>query len=79
VSEDERTIVSGAADSNVVFWEDFTEQEEQERVEQAGELVLKFVSSPLDLERNRFLSDWVVPTGIKTLRITCSWKIIDRL
>jgi U3 small nucleolar RNA-associated protein 13 len=44
VSEDERTIISGAADSKVVFWDDVTEQEERERVEQAAELVLKFVS-----------------------------------
>ena len=44
MSSDERTIVSGAADSVVTFWEDCTEEQQQEKETKRAEMVLKFVS-----------------------------------
>jgi len=44
VSQDEKTIVSGAADSVITFWEDSTEKKEMEKESQRAELVSKFVS-----------------------------------
>lgn len=44
VSTDERTIVSAAADSVVTFWQDCTEEEEQENEAKRSELVLRFES-----------------------------------
>jgi U3 small nucleolar RNA-associated protein 13 len=41
VSADESTIVSGAADSVVTFWEDCTEEQEHQKETQRAELVLK--------------------------------------
>lgn len=41
VSADESTIVSGAADSVVTFWEDCTEEQEREKESKRTELVLK--------------------------------------
>ncbi|KAJ3556580.1 hypothetical protein NM688_g1957 [Phlebia brevispora] len=41
VSSDERTVVSGAADSVVTFWEDCTEEQAQEKEAQRAEMVLK--------------------------------------
>ena len=41
VSTDEQTVVSGAADSVVTFWEDCTEEQAQEKENQRAELVLK--------------------------------------
>ena len=43
VSSDERTIASGAADSVVTFWEDCTEEQEQEKESKRAEMVLKYV------------------------------------
>lgn len=44
VSKDEKTIVSGAADSVITFWEDSTEKKEIEKESRRVELVSKFVS-----------------------------------
>lgn len=44
VSRDEKTIVSGAADSVITFWEDSTEKKEKEKEGQRAELASKFVS-----------------------------------
>jgi U3 small nucleolar RNA-associated protein 13 len=41
VSSDERTIVSGAADSVVTFWKDCTEEDEAEKEAKRTEMVLK--------------------------------------
>ncbi|KAI0066551.1 WD40 repeat-like protein [Artomyces pyxidatus] len=41
VSKDSRTIISGAADSVVTFWEDCTEEQEAEKETARAELVLK--------------------------------------
>jgi U3 small nucleolar RNA-associated protein 13 len=41
VSSDERTIVSGAADSMVTFWEDCTEEQEREKETKRADMVLK--------------------------------------
>ena len=43
ISSDERTIVSGAADSVVTFWEDCTEEHESEKEAKRTELALKYV------------------------------------
>ena len=43
ISSDERTIVSGAADSVVTFWEDCTEEHECEKEAKRTELALKYV------------------------------------
>ena len=45
VSSDERTIVSGAADSVVTFWEDCTEEQELEKEAKRADLVSKYVLS----------------------------------
>ena len=42
ISSDERTIVSGAADSVVTFWEDCTEEHESEKEAKRTELALKY-------------------------------------
>ena len=42
ISSDERTIVSGAADSVVTFWEDCTEERESEKEAKRTELALKY-------------------------------------
>ena len=63
VSSDERTIVSGAADSVVTFWEDCTEEQEQEKETKRADMVLKYVrialvphtSSDGSLQGTRFL------------------------
>lgn len=44
VSSNERTIVSGAADSVVTFWEDCTEEQEQEKEAKREDTVSKSVS-----------------------------------
>lgn len=44
VSTDERTIVSAAADSVATFWEDCTEEQEQESEAKRAEMVLRFVT-----------------------------------
>ena len=41
ISTDESTIVSGAADSLVTFWEDCTEEQEHQKETKRAELVLK--------------------------------------
>jgi len=41
VSSDEKTIVSGAADSVVTFWKDCTEEDEAEKEAKRTEMVLK--------------------------------------
>ena len=41
VSTDEQTIVSGAADSVVTFWEDCTEEQEEEKESKRADLVQK--------------------------------------
>jgi U3 small nucleolar RNA-associated protein 13 len=41
ISTDERTIVSGAADSVVTFWADCTEEREQENETKRVEMVQK--------------------------------------
>lgn len=41
ISSDERTIVSGAADSVVTFWEDCTEEQENETESKRADLVSK--------------------------------------
>ena len=41
VSSDESTIVSGAADSAVTFWQDCTEEQQAEKDSQRAELVQK--------------------------------------
>jgi U3 small nucleolar RNA-associated protein 13 len=43
VSRDNRTIISGAADSVVTFWEDCSEEQEAARESARAELVLKYV------------------------------------
>jgi U3 small nucleolar RNA-associated protein 13 len=43
VSRDNQTIISGAADSVVTFWEDCTEEQEAARQSVRAELVLKYV------------------------------------
>jgi U3 small nucleolar RNA-associated protein 13 len=43
VSRDSQTIISGAADSVVTFWEDCTEEQEAARESARVELVLKYV------------------------------------
>ena len=50
ISSDERTIVSGAADSVVTFWEDCTEEHESEKEAKRTELALKYVE-----EKNLFV------------------------
>jgi U3 small nucleolar RNA-associated protein 13 len=45
VSRDNKTIISGAADSVVTFWEDCTEEQEAARESARAELVLKYVSA----------------------------------
>ena len=41
MSSDESTIVSGAADSVVTFWQDCTEEEQLEKETQRAQLVEK--------------------------------------
>lgn len=41
ISSDERTIVSGAADSVLTFWEDCTEEQAEEQEAHRADLVLK--------------------------------------
>lgn len=41
ISADERTLVSGAADSVVTFWRDCTEEKEEEKEAQRAAVVLK--------------------------------------
>lgn len=41
ISTNESTIVSGAADSVVTFWEDCTEEQEHEKENKRSDLVLK--------------------------------------
>jgi U3 small nucleolar RNA-associated protein 13 len=41
MSTDERIIVSGAADSVVTFWEDCTDEQEQEKEMKRADMVLK--------------------------------------
>ena len=41
ISADERTIISGAADSVVTFWEDCTEEQERQKETKRAEFVLK--------------------------------------
>lgn len=43
VSRDNKTIVSGAADSVVTFWEDCSEEQDAARETARAELVLKYV------------------------------------
>jgi hypothetical protein len=43
VSRDNKTIISGAADSVITFWEDCTEEQEAAREAARAELVLKYV------------------------------------
>ena len=47
ISSDERTIVSGAADSVVTFWEDCTEEHESEKEAKRTELALKYVGEKI--------------------------------
>lgn len=42
-------MLSGAADSVVTFWEDCTEEQDQEKETQREEMVLKYVLSILKL------------------------------
>ena len=51
VSSDERTIVSGAADSVVTFWEDCTEEQESEKEMKRTELALKYKKKPSHFKR----------------------------
>ena len=44
VSSDESTVVSGAADSVVTFWQDCTEEQESEKQTQRAALVEKYVA-----------------------------------
>jgi U3 small nucleolar RNA-associated protein 13 len=41
VSKDEKHVVSGGADSVITVWEDVTESEELEKIQEQEELVLK--------------------------------------
>jgi U3 small nucleolar RNA-associated protein 13 len=41
ISSDEKTVVSGGADSVVTFWEDCTAEAEEEEQQQRAEVVLK--------------------------------------
>lgn len=41
ISSDEATIVSGAADSVVTFWQDCTEEEEKEKEAKRADQVLR--------------------------------------
>jgi U3 small nucleolar RNA-associated protein 13 len=43
VSQDEKTVVTAAADSVVTFWADSTETEQREKEEKREEYVAKFV------------------------------------
>lgn len=43
ISEDEQTIVSGAADSVVTFWSDCTQTDEREKVNKLESIILKYV------------------------------------
>ncbi len=43
VSKDSKTIISGAADSVITFWEDCTEEQEAAIESARAELVLKYV------------------------------------
>lgn len=43
VSPDNKTIVSGAADSVITFWEDSTETEVAEKESQRTEMIVKYV------------------------------------
>jgi U3 small nucleolar RNA-associated protein 13 len=43
ISEDEQTIVSGAADSVVTFWSDCTQTDEREKVNKLESTILKYV------------------------------------
>lgn len=43
VSSDDKTVVSGAADSVITFWEDSTEEEQLEKETERADLVAKFV------------------------------------
>jgi U3 small nucleolar RNA-associated protein 13 len=47
VSTDGRTIVSGAADSVLTFWEDCTEEEEKKKEDKRAEMVSKSVDGLL--------------------------------
>lgn len=49
VSKDESTIVSGAADSVVTFWQDCTEEKELEKESKRAELVQKYALYALPL------------------------------
>ena len=53
VSSDESTIVSGAADSVVTFWQDYTEEQQVEKETQRAELVQKYVSPSIHPYRFR--------------------------
>ena len=44
LSKDERTIVTGAADSVLTFWTDNTEAEQREKEVKRADLILKYVS-----------------------------------
>jgi U3 small nucleolar RNA-associated protein 13 len=46
VSHDERTVVSAAADSVVTFWQDCTEEQEEEKETKRADLVLKCAFFP---------------------------------
>jgi len=41
VAKDEKYVVSGGADSVITVWEDVTETEELEKIQESEELVLK--------------------------------------
>jgi U3 small nucleolar RNA-associated protein 13 len=41
ISADDRTIISGAADSVITFWEDSTEAEAAEKESRRAEMVIK--------------------------------------
>jgi U3 small nucleolar RNA-associated protein 13 len=44
VSHDERTVVSAAADSVITFWQDCTEEQEEEKETKRADLVLKWAA-----------------------------------
>jgi hypothetical protein len=70
VSKDEKTIVSGAADSVITFWEDCTEEKEIEKERKRAETVSKWAQSLLSSVICMLCADHVMQrAGLYELRV----------
>jgi hypothetical protein len=67
VSQDERTVVTAAADSIVTFWADSTETEQREKEEKREEYVAKCVPFIQDATR----SELNLPQRAKSRKLCC--------